>query len=122
MNLNIKKLLAIHFQKRMTADCVLQTLNKAKNNYHIPDGMISHIYLDSQIYSGQTKKCLKTNKIKHFYSRKETPYDNAEIESFDISLKKVYLLLTHILKKQTKRYLATLRDFIIIIESIVRLL
>ncbi|MCK6018175.1 integrase core domain-containing protein, partial [Enterococcus faecium] len=31
---------------------------------------------------------LKTNKIRHSYSRKGTPYDNAGIESFHASLKK----------------------------------
>ncbi|HFC9194696.1 TPA: transposase, partial [Enterococcus faecium] len=76
------------FSKRMTVDCVIQTLNKAKIHYHIPEGMILHTDLGSQYTAREVEQWLKTNKIRHSYSRKGTPYDNAGIESFHASLKK----------------------------------
>lgn len=85
--------------------------------------MILHTDLGSQYTAIDVENWLKSNKIRHSYSRKGTPYDNAGIESFHASLKKKkYIrLLTQILKKQIGRYLATLKDSIIEIESIVRL-
>ncbi|WP_207940473.1 hypothetical protein DOK78_002031 [Enterococcus sp. DIV2402] len=41
-----------------------------------------------QYTSLECKEWLNTNKIRHSYSRKGTPYDNAGIESFPASLKK----------------------------------
>ncbi len=106
----------------MTVDCVIQTLNKAKIHYHIPEGMILDTDLGSQYTAREVEQWLKTNKIRHSYSRKGTPYDNAGIESFHASLKKKKStrLATQILKKQIERYLATLKDFITEIESIAR--
>lgn len=72
----------------MTVDCVIQTLNKAKLQYRIPKGMILHTDLGSQYTASEVEQWLKTNKIRHSYSRKGTPYDNAGIESFHASLKK----------------------------------
>ena len=42
MDLHTKKIISYTFSKRMTVDCVIQTLNKAKIHYHIPEGMILH--------------------------------------------------------------------------------
>ncbi|MBO6359931.1 hypothetical protein EY693_03785 [Enterococcus casseliflavus] len=38
MDLHTKKIISYTFSKRMTVDCVIQTLNKAKKYYHIPEG------------------------------------------------------------------------------------
>ncbi|RCT64062.1 DDE-type integrase/transposase/recombinase, partial [Enterococcus faecium] len=42
MDLHTKRIISYTFSKRMTVDCVIQTLNKAKIHYHIPEGMILH--------------------------------------------------------------------------------
>ncbi len=55
----------------MTVDCVVQTLNKAKMYYHIPEGMILHTDLGSQYTAREVEQWLETNKIRHSYSRKE---------------------------------------------------
>ena len=88
MDLHTKKIISYTFSKRMTVDCVVQTLNKAKMYYHIPEGMILHTDLGSQYTAREVEQWLETNKIRHSYSRKGTPYDNAGIESFHASLKK----------------------------------
>ena len=88
MDLHTKRIISYTFSKRMTVDCVIQTLNKAKIHYHIPEGMILHTDLGSQYTAREVEQWLKTNKIRHSYSRKGTPYDNAGIESFHASLKK----------------------------------
>ncbi|WP_275400646.1 hypothetical protein [Enterococcus faecium] len=41
-----------------------------------------HTDLGSQYTAREGEQCLKTNKIRHSYSRKGTPYDHAGIESF----------------------------------------
>ena len=88
MVLHTKKIISYTFSKRMTVNCVIQTLNKAKKHYHIPEGMILHTDLGSQYTANEVEKWLETHKIRHSYSRKGTPYDNARIESFHASLKK----------------------------------
>ncbi|MHA4915667.1 DDE-type integrase/transposase/recombinase, partial [Enterococcus faecium] len=71
-----------------TVDCVIQTLKKAKIHYHIPEGMMLHTDLGSQDTAREVEQWFKTNKIRHSYSRKGTPYDSAGVESFHASLKK----------------------------------
>lgn len=88
MDLHTKKIISYTFSKRMTVDCVLQTFNQAKQRYHIPEGMILHTDLGSQYTAIEVENWLENNKIRHSYSRKGTPYDNAGIESFHTSLKK----------------------------------
>lgn len=99
----------------MTVDCVLQKFNQAKMRYHIPEGMILHTDLDSQYTEIEVERWLETNKIRHSYSRKGTPYDNAGIKSFHASLKKKKYTRRHIQtsKKRIYLYLTTLKDFII---------
>lgn len=118
----MKKIISYTFSKRMTVDCVLQTFNQAKQRYYIPEGMILHTDLGSQYTAIEVENWLENNKIRHSYSRKGTPYDNAGIESFHASLKKKKYTqrLTQTSKKRIDLYLATLKDFIIVIESIVR--
>ncbi|MCK8537365.1 DDE-type integrase/transposase/recombinase, partial [Enterococcus faecalis] len=79
MDLHTKKIISYTFSKRMTVDCVIQTLNKAKIHYHIPEEMILDTDLGSQYTAREVEQWLKTNKIRHSYSRKGTPYDNAGI-------------------------------------------
>ncbi|WP_429976022.1 DDE-type integrase/transposase/recombinase [Enterococcus sp. DIV0086] len=74
----MKKISSYTFSKRMTVDCAIQTLNKAKLHYHIPEGIILHTDLGSQYTAREIEKWLEINKIRQFYSRKGTSYDNAE--------------------------------------------
>ena len=94
MDLHTKKIISYTFSKRMTVNCVVQTLNKAKKHYHIPEGMILHTDLGSQYTANEVEKWLETHKIRHSYSLKGTPYDNAGIESFHASLKKEQVYTT----------------------------
>ncbi|MGH2217422.1 transposase, partial [Enterococcus faecalis] len=89
-----KKIISYTFSKRMTVDCVVQTLNKAKMYYHIPEGMMLHTHLGSQYTGREVEQWLENKKIRHSYSRKGTPYDNAGIESFHASLKKEQVYTT----------------------------
>lgn len=95
MDLHTKKIISYTFSKRMTVDSIIQTLNQAKMQYPIPEGMILHTDLGSQYTAIEVEKWLETNKIRHSYSRKGTPYDNAGIESFHASLKKEEVYTTH---------------------------
>ncbi|MGX7153493.1 transposase, partial [Enterococcus sulfureus] len=88
MDLHTKKIISYTLSKHMTVDYVLQTLNKTKKKCYIPEGMILHTDLGSQYTALEVEEWLSTNKIRHLYSRKGTPYNNAEIESFYALLKK----------------------------------
>ena len=88
MDLHTRKIVSYTFLKRMTVDCVLETLNKAKERYSIPKGMVLYTDLGSRYTASETEEWLEENKIRHSYNRKGTPYDNAGIESFHASLKK----------------------------------
>ncbi|WP_429958414.1 DDE-type integrase/transposase/recombinase [Enterococcus sp. AZ196] len=65
MDLHTKKIISYTFSKRMTVDCVIQKLNKAKIHYHIPAGMILHTDLCSQFTAREVEQWLETNKIRH---------------------------------------------------------
>lgn len=97
MDLHTKKIIRYTFSKRMTVDFVLKTLNQAKQRYDIPEGMILHTDLGRQYTSLEYEEWLSINKIRHSYSRKGTPYDNAGIESFHASLKKEEVYTTNYL-------------------------
>lgn len=56
MDLHTKKIISYTFSKRMTVECALQTLNKAKMHYHIPEGMILHTDLGSQYTAIEVEK------------------------------------------------------------------
>ncbi len=78
----------------MTVDLCLQTLKAACGTQKISkENLILHSDMGSQYTSNTFNEALKQLGIKHSYSRKGCPYDNATIESFHVSLKKeeVYL-------------------------------
>ena len=78
----------------MTANLVIKALNNAVCNRGVEEGMIFHSDLGSQYTSNDYEKLLKTLKIKHSYSKKGYPYDNASMESFNAILKKEEVRLT----------------------------
>lgn len=72
----------------MDSYLVIDALNKAIRNRHIEENCIFHSDRGSQYLSNEYEKLLLTNNIKHSYSKKGYPYDNASMESFNATLKK----------------------------------
>lgn len=83
------KIVGWHISKDMNADTALRAI---KNAIEIqkPDfkSLILHSDLGSQYTSNVVEEYLKSKGIKHSYSKKGYPYDNAPMESFHASLKK----------------------------------
>lgn len=88
MDLHSKKIIAWNLGKKMDRSLVIQTLKDAVETQGKADGLIIHSDLGSQYTSDDYEKCLESLKIKHSFSRKGCPYDNACIESFHSILKK----------------------------------
>lgn len=88
MDLFDLKVIGWSYGKNMTADLVVTAFEKAKAKRSIAEGMIFHSDLGSQYTSNEYEKLLKENNVKHSYSKKGYPYDNASMESFNAILKK----------------------------------
>lgn len=81
----------------MTVDLCLQTLKAACGTQKISkENLILHSDMGSQYTSNTFNEALKQLGIKHSYSRKGCPYDNATIESFSCILEKRRGLFTHL--------------------------
>ena len=72
----------------MDDDLVIEAFNKAIINRGLCKGGIFHSDRGSQYTSNDYEELLKALKIKHSYSKKGYPYDNASMESFNAILKK----------------------------------
>ena len=72
----------------MTSELVISAFEKAKVTRGVTKGMIFHSDLGSQYTSNEYEKILLENNVKHSYSKKGYPYDNASMESFNAILKK----------------------------------
>ena len=72
----------------MTSELVISAFRKAQIKRGITKGMIFHSDLGSQYTSNEYEKLLQENNVKHSYSKKGYPYDNASMESFNAILKK----------------------------------
>lgn len=83
-----KKIISYVFSKKMDTDICLKTLKNACNNRKIKEGLILHSDLGAQYTSHSYEKALQDLKIRHSFSNKGCPYDNACIESFHATLKK----------------------------------
>ena len=88
MDLFDLKIIGWSYGVNMTDDLVIDALKKACINRGIKEGLIFHSDLGSQYTSNDYEKLLKILKIKHSYSKKGYPYDNASMESFNAILKK----------------------------------
>ncbi|WP_262350610.1 DDE-type integrase/transposase/recombinase, partial [Lactiplantibacillus plantarum] len=66
-------------------DLVLKTLESAVKNRTITGDLIIHTDLGSQYTSDDYNQRLTELHIRHSYSRKGCPYDNAPMESFHAS-------------------------------------
>lgn len=72
----------------MTDDLVIDAFKKAMINRKLNKNGIFHSDRGSQYTSNDFEKLLEELKIKHSYSKKGYPYDNASMESFNAILKK----------------------------------
>ena len=76
------------YGKNMTSELVISAFEKAKVARGVTKGMIFHSDLGSQYTSNEYEKILLEDNVKHSYSKKGYPYDNASMESFNAILKK----------------------------------
>lgn len=88
MDLFDLKIIGWSYGRNMTSEIVIEAFNKAKQERGITKGMIFHSDLGSQYTSKEYEKKLLENNVRHSYSKKGYPYDNASMESFNAILKK----------------------------------
>ena len=88
MDLFDLKIIGWSYGENMTAELVMSAFKKAKIARGVTKGMIFHSDLGSQYTSNEYEKILLENNVKHSYSKKGYPYDNASMESFNAILKK----------------------------------
>ena len=77
----------------MTAEPAVKAVENACLNVKDTKGIILHSDLESQYTSRAFEDCLNSKGIRHSFSRKGNPYDNACIESFHSVLKKEEIYL-----------------------------
>lgn len=88
MDLFDLKLIGYCYSTCMTSDIAVNALKMAVSNRKIEDNIIFHSDQGSQYTSKDFELLLKNLNIKHSYSKKGYPYDNACMESFNSILKK----------------------------------
>lgn len=88
MDLFDLKVVGWSYGTSMTDDLVIDAFNKALINRGLERDGIFHSDRGSQYTSNDYEKLLSTLKIRHSYSKKGYPYDNASMESFNAILKK----------------------------------
>lgn len=88
MDLFDLKVVGWSYGMNMTDDLVIDAFNKAMINRKLNKDGIFHSDRGSQYTSNDFEKPLEDLGIKHSYSKKGYPYDNASMESFNAILKK----------------------------------
>ena len=88
MDLFDLKIVGWTYGLNMTDDLVIDALKKALINRGINKNGIFHSDRGSQYTSNDYEKLLENLNIKHSYSKKGYPYDNASMESFNAILMK----------------------------------
>jgi putative transposase len=88
MDLFDLKIVGWSYDLNMTDDLVIEAFNRAMINRGINEDGLFHSDRGSQYTSNDFEKLLEKLKIKHSYSKKGYPYDNASMESFNAILKK----------------------------------
>ena len=89
MDLFDLKVVGWTYGKNMTDDLVIGAFKKALVNRGLDKDGIFHSDRGSQYTSNDFEHLLEELGIKHSYSKKGYPYDNASMESFNAILKKV---------------------------------
>ena len=88
MDLFDLKVVGWSYGMNMTDDLVIDAFNKAMINRRLDKDGIFHSDRGSQYTSNDFEELLLRLKIRHSYSKKGYPYDNASMESFNSILKK----------------------------------
>jgi len=112
-DIHSKKIIAWSFGKRMTTDLVLDTLDKAVQTQQATKDLIIHSDLGSQYTSESYGTRLNELNIRHSFSGKGCPYDNAGIESFHATLKKeeVYQTSYQTIEEASRRLFQYIEGF-----------
>jgi len=97
MDLYNRKIIGYSYGKNPTAELAKKAVENACLNVEDTTGIILHSDLGSQYTSATFEDMLIEKNMKHSFSRKGNPYDNACMESFHSVLKKeeVYLNTYH---------------------------
>ncbi len=88
MDLFDLKVVGWNYGLNMTDDLVIKAFKKAFISRGLEEGGIFHTDRSSQYTSNDYEELLQKLNIKHSYSKKGYPYDNASMESFNAILKK----------------------------------
>lgn len=88
MDLFDLKIVGWSYGMNMTDDLVIEAFNKALITRGLDKEGIFHSDRGSQYTSNEYEELLLSLNIKHSYSKKGYPYDNASMESFNAILKK----------------------------------
>ena len=99
MDLCSRKIIGYAYGTTMTADLAVEAVKNACLNVKETKGIVLHSDLGSQYTSQAFESYLARKEMRHSYSRKGNPYDNACIESF------------HSVLKKEEIYLHTYKDF-----------
>ena len=83
-----RAIIGYSYGKTIDADLVIDSIKKAQAKGKFKKGAIFHSDLGSQYTSNKVEKYLKELNLRHSYSKKGYPYDNACMESFNAILKK----------------------------------
>ena len=83
-----RAIIGYSYGKNIDAELVIEAIKNAQKRGKIKKGAIFHSDLGSQYTSNRVEKYLKDLKLRHSYSKKGYPYDNACMESFNAILKK----------------------------------
>ena len=83
-----RSIIGYSYGKAIDAELVMQAIKNAEVKGKFKKNAIFHSDLGSQYTSGKVEKYLKELGLKHSYSKKGYPYDNACMESFNAILKK----------------------------------
>lgn len=93
MDLHGRKTIGWPYGKNITAQLALQVVKNAVLNVKDTEGIIIHSDLGSQYTNQLFEDYMTEQKMKHSFSRKGNPYDNACIESFHSIMKKEEIYL-----------------------------
>lgn len=88
MDLFDLKVIGWSYGLTMASELVVSAFEKAVETRGITEKMIFHSDLGSQYTSNEFENLLLEKNIRHSYSKKGYPYDNASMESFNAILKK----------------------------------
>jgi transposase len=88
MDMHTNKIIGYSYSRKMDKELVIKAMKNACINVKNTKGIIFHSDLGTQYTSKEFNEILNQKGIKHSYSKKGTPYDNAKIESFHSIIKK----------------------------------